>query len=1349
MSLRLAGFAAALLASTSVQAQVQTAIVPDVTPDRATGTLITVDDKTVTIDGGQQTGGNLFHSFADFSLAAGDTARWTFTFGDPNSITNVINRVTGGNPSQIDGAIDSTGLPNAAFFFINPSGVIFGENAQVNVPGAAHFSTGSHVDFADGARFSAIAPDGSAFTMAAPASFGFLGNEAALAVLGGSESAPLAFAGSLALSASGVGIQGREVFATGFAVTATGSTALNVPVAGALFDAAASDGVIALADSRLETYDGGTIALAAGRILMSFGNLRSAATPNDTSSSIRIAAGEFEMEGGTIISDVRGEMAGGGIGIEALRSVSISGANIFADSYGSGDAGIVSISAPQLVIDNAFITSESFADGNSGAVLFVGDNVSVTDSRISSEAADSGDAGAIALLGGDVTVKDTVLLTNAAGAGAGGGIAFVADATLTLVRNEARSNNVDGSAGAIALEAARISITGGVLESTTLGRGPGGAITVEASQSIDIANANIFSDTMGTGDAGLVAINAPAIKIVGGQITSETFNAGAAGSVTVDGEAITVDFALLSSTSMDTGNAGVVELTGRTIALVDADLQSNANTTGLGGGVFVQASELLSLDRTDISSFNTDGDGGAVTLQAQDITIFGGSIESSSFGSGAGGVIVVEAERSLDIQAALIFSDAAQVGAAGFVQLSAPLLDIGGSIITSEAFGAGAAGSINIFGDTVSVTTTTMSSASSDSGDAGVIEFDAGALTIANSRLSTSVTDPTLAAEGGSIILNADRIAILDDSRLSSSTSGLGFGGRIFLSSQSLMIDGRSVIATETDGPGEAGAVLIDTGDFKLAGQSTVSASTTGAGNAGFIEIDATSFLINASTLSSEASASADGNSGRISVSARSLAINDGGGILTASRGTGLSGNISVDAGTITLSNGGYLDSDTADGQGGGVKVNATESLALSGRAYISAGTTGSGDAGSLSIATPRLSLDNSRIEAESRALGSAGSIDIATSELLLENGSLITATTFADGAGGQLLVNAESIVLGRASGLVTQTAGSGAAGSILIEANSLEIQRGFIRSSSFIAPEADPSVLPQGAAGSILIDTGTLNVRQGSISSSTVGGGLAGLIGISAETIELVESSLESIASPTATGGAGAILVGARQFLLLTDGSQISSSNDGFATDAESAGAILIEAANIELVNGSEIATNSANGPAGAISLTLTEGRFLRLRGGVLGPSTITTSSGPGTGGIITIASPLAIISQGGNILALGDQGGANVQIRSQFFIDAADTLDLILVDGDFTFDGQLDYVASGEEPRDVSLLDAGAVLSGRCRADQSRGGASQLGIAPIGPYGTVGAAEGADEADSTGDTAALELLQASRPCG
>ena len=55
---------------------------------------------------GKQVGGNLFHSFGQFSLATPEKATFT-PAGSTGPISNVISRVTGGTGSKIDGTIQS------------------------------------------------------------------------------------------------------------------------------------------------------------------------------------------------------------------------------------------------------------------------------------------------------------------------------------------------------------------------------------------------------------------------------------------------------------------------------------------------------------------------------------------------------------------------------------------------------------------------------------------------------------------------------------------------------------------------------------------------------------------------------------------------------------------------------------------------------------------------------------------------------------------------------------------------------------------------------------------------------------------------------------------------------------------------------------------------------------------------------------------------------------------------------------------------------------------------------------------------------------------------------------------
>ena len=131
---------------------------------------------------GQLRGGNLFHSFGQFNIQRSESA----TFTGPASVDNIFSRVTGGNPSIIDGLLQ-TSIPGASLYLLNPSGVLFGPNASLDISGSFHVSTANVIRFSDGATFSANLADKSTLTVSSPVAFGFLDSNPAKIVIQGSQ----------------------------------------------------------------------------------------------------------------------------------------------------------------------------------------------------------------------------------------------------------------------------------------------------------------------------------------------------------------------------------------------------------------------------------------------------------------------------------------------------------------------------------------------------------------------------------------------------------------------------------------------------------------------------------------------------------------------------------------------------------------------------------------------------------------------------------------------------------------------------------------------------------------------------------------------------------------------------------------------------------------------------------------------------------------------------------------------------------------------------------------------------------------------------------------------------------
>ena len=154
-----------------------------ITSDGGLGTHVTSSENMYNITGGARPGNgpNLFHSFDQFSVGSRDIANFLNDTG--LSTENILNRVTGGNPSNIFGTIQTTGFPGANLFLLNPAGVIFGPDTTLNVSGAFYAGTADFLRLGDNGIFFADLAEESVLTMAMPEAFGFLnGNPSSITV---------------------------------------------------------------------------------------------------------------------------------------------------------------------------------------------------------------------------------------------------------------------------------------------------------------------------------------------------------------------------------------------------------------------------------------------------------------------------------------------------------------------------------------------------------------------------------------------------------------------------------------------------------------------------------------------------------------------------------------------------------------------------------------------------------------------------------------------------------------------------------------------------------------------------------------------------------------------------------------------------------------------------------------------------------------------------------------------------------------------------------------------------------------------------------------------------------------
>ena len=150
-------------------------------------------------------------------------------FANPVGIDNILTRVTGGNPSQILGTLGVDGVAN--LFLLNPNGMIFGENARLDIAGSFFASTADSVVFDNGVEFSATQPQAPPLlTINVPLGLQY----------GTSEPAAIVNAGKLAVGqGQNLGLVAGTVVNTGQLVAPEGQIAITtVPSTGASISSA-------------------------------------------------------------------------------------------------------------------------------------------------------------------------------------------------------------------------------------------------------------------------------------------------------------------------------------------------------------------------------------------------------------------------------------------------------------------------------------------------------------------------------------------------------------------------------------------------------------------------------------------------------------------------------------------------------------------------------------------------------------------------------------------------------------------------------------------------------------------------------------------------------------------------------------------------------------------------------------------------------------------------------------------------------------------------------------------------------------------------------------------------------
>jgi filamentous hemagglutinin family protein len=605
-----------------------------VTPDKTLGVEQSVIYSSIRngslyqqVEGGATRGSNLFHSFHNFSISEGQS----LYFQNPIGIRNIISRVIGGNPSNIQGTLGVLdGIANV--FLINPSGIVFGVNARLDIGGSFVATTAPTVQFGTQGFYSTSAPDSPALLTVDPSAFLF--NQATPASIVNLSNTSLGvLPAPLDIRKQGLQVpDGKSLLLLGGELNLSGG---GVNSAGGQVELGAVAGVgtveLSLDENNLHLI----FPTALDRADIFITNGATVNTSGEGGGSIQIWGRHIFLNGGSQVAAITlGEKSGGSLTVDASESLELIGGaqngNLSTLSYGDGKAGDLAIVTRNLSVrDGAQIFTGTLGNGSAG--------------QLSVNASES-----VEIAGKDSNTDGNSVLTSFTGNVGQAG---------NLTINTKRLIIKDG--GTLSTESLIASENGKILPVS----GEGGNLTINASDSLELFNKGfIITETQSSGKAGNITINTDRILI---QDNSE-----------------------ISAASEGLGNAGNITVKAQSIELKNQSKIITQTTASQGGNIVLQDLDLLLLRMGSFISTNagtaaSGGDGGNITFNGK--FIVGVANENSDISAnaftGRGGNVVLNAQGIFGIQPRLKLTPLSDItassefGISGTVTLNTPDAD--------------------------------------------------------------------------------------------------------------------------------------------------------------------------------------------------------------------------------------------------------------------------------------------------------------------------------------------------------------------------------------------------------------------------------------------------------------------------------------------------------------------------------------------------------------------------------------------------------------------------------------------------------------------------------------------------
>jgi filamentous hemagglutinin family protein len=694
--------------------------IAQITPDTTLpiNTTIRVENNTSIIESGTRVQGNLFHSLREFSVINGNEA----FFNNPLDIRNIITRVTGQSISNIDGIIKANGSAN--LFLINPSGIIFGENARLDIGGSFVGSTANSLLFDNGWEYSATNPNSPPLlTVNVPVGLQFGRNPGAIEVRGsGHELAYSELEITIQDNVPALKVQtgktfalvGGDIFVKGGNVYAeSGKIFLGSVISPDLVRLTVNDTDLAFEYSGVEKF---------GNIELS--QKASVDVSGEGGGSIQIQSQRLSIkDGSSVLSITAGSQPGRDIIVNTTELVELIGesadgkfaSSLFTESQGAGSSGNLIVNTQRLTATGgAYLSTIIASSGNAGQITVTApqaielSDVGLYSSGLYTGASpfSSGLAGNLNIKTGRLSVKNGAVVNSTTTGGGnagelnidtGNGVIEVSGAPNNRYRSVIAAQTdptATGAAGNLTIKTGKlIAQDGGQISASTSSSGQGGNLTIDATSSVELIGINAFNSRFssglfsqqrnegeaGIGNAGNLTINTPLLRVLdGATISAATFGAGRGGELKITTDQLLVRNAEIRARSTGTGTAGNLTINAKNAINLDNNgiLTANTRSNGLDQAIInITSADLILRRGSNITTNATGSDviGGNINIKTENLALRENSNITANSTDARGGQINIQAQGYFKSPDSTITARGATQALSGTVNINSTL----------------------------------------------------------------------------------------------------------------------------------------------------------------------------------------------------------------------------------------------------------------------------------------------------------------------------------------------------------------------------------------------------------------------------------------------------------------------------------------------------------------------------------------------------------------------------------------------------------------------------------------------------------------------------------------------------